>query len=517
MKHIYTYLGVLFILTLSFGFSGCSSDSKNQIPEDLEGIVVDKTVIRLLHNEEITANIITGNGDYLVKSFNEEIATASIAGDQITIKSAQQNGATTVKVVDKKGAFATISVNVGVFAIELNKSEVSLEMGQDTDIEVNMGNFSSNEDLIIQIEDESVASITNTDVLRPYYQIKGLKIGVTKIVFTDKLGETAEVVVTVNPVSIEVSNLIPHVGVNNKLQISIEKGNGGYTVESENDEIVSVKLSGDTTFVLLGNKVGETHVIVKDKEEQELRLLVMVDVADKVAELGNHNHIKVPFLYNGSVDSSLKKLNDITYEARFRINDLNGSGDARINSVMGIEGIFLLRVDVHKGGKDSDRYLQLAADKKGSIRFEGSTKIETYKWYDVAVVLDSSKSGIDKLSLYVNGEKESLQLTAGTIDDLKDIDLINNFFIGLSDGKRRLNGALSYARIWTIPLTDDQIRSQSGTVFTNERDGLVANWLFNNGSGNINKFVSMTNKAYEAEAVNVVTSWVEDPILKDPE
>ena len=41
--------------------------------------------------------------------------------------------------------------------------------------------------------------------------------------------------VTVNPISIDVSNLTPRVGVNNKIMITVEKGNGGYSLTAENE------------------------------------------------------------------------------------------------------------------------------------------------------------------------------------------------------------------------------------------------------------------------------------------
>lgn len=40
----------------------------------------------------------------------------------------------------------------------------------------------------------------------------------------------------------------------------------------------------------------------------------------------------------------------------------------------------------------------------------------------------------------MNGVKETLQLSNGEPNNLKDINLTSNFFIGQSDGKRRLNG-----------------------------------------------------------------------------
>lgn len=114
--------------------------------------------------------------------------------------------------------------------------------------------------------------------------------------------------------------------------------------------------------------------------------------ADKVANLGSGNYFKVPFEYNGTADESLKNLSTITFEARFNIESLNGNdnGNARINTVMGYREEIPAACRCAKGGSnDEERFLQLAADDKGSIRYEGSTKIETNKWYDVAVVLDN--------------------------------------------------------------------------------------------------------------------------------
>ncbi len=95
----------------------------------------------------------------------------------------------------------------------------------------------------------------------------------------------------------------------------------------------------DTHFNLVGKKAGITTVFVRDEAEQELSLTVTVVQADKVAYLGSGNYFKVPFEYNGVVDESLKILSAITFEARFNIESLNGNdnGNARINTVMGIE------------------------------------------------------------------------------------------------------------------------------------------------------------------------------------
>lgn len=448
MKRIYTYMCLLLLSVLSFAVTGCDDDDDDDVAKDLIELIVNKPVIRIGQNEEAKVNVVVGNGNYTVRSFNTAIATATVSGELITVKSGSQNGATTVEVMDGEGVVANISVNVGVFELEVNEPEVVLEVAGEKQLIVSMGNFSSNDELSYEVEDETVVSMVNTDQFRPFYTLTGLKNGHTTVTFTDHKGKQAVVQVTVKPISIDVSNLTPRVGVNNKIMITVEKGNGGYSLTAENEEIVAIQQVDDT---------------------------------------------------------------------RFNIESLNGNdnGNARINTVMGIEKKFLLRVDVHKGGSnDEERFLQLAADDKGSIRYEGSTKIETNKWYDVAVVLDNSKSGSERIALYVNGVRETLQLSNGTPDDLKEINLTSDFYIGQSDGKRRLNGAISYARIWTKALSDQQISEQSGKLLSEDKDGMVANWLFNNGNGNTKTFVSLAGKSFEAEAANIVSSWKTDPILE---
>ena len=54
-------------------------------------------------------------------------------------------------------------------------------------------------------------------------------------------GKQATVSVKINPVSIDVSNLTPKVGVNNKIVITVEKGNGGYTMEATDNTIVRIE------------------------------------------------------------------------------------------------------------------------------------------------------------------------------------------------------------------------------------------------------------------------------------
>lgn len=514
MKLFLRYIGLSLLCVILIANTGCGKEDAIEVQQDLYEVIVDKPVVRIGHNEEVNVNVMLGNGGYSVKSYNEQVATATVDGEQITIKSGIQNGATTVEVTDAEGIKTDISVNVGLFELEFNEQTIEMEVNEEKELIVTMGNFSSNDELTYAVKDETVISVENTDKLRPYYTIRGLKIGETAITFTDAKGKQATVSVKINPVSIDVSNLTPKVGVNNKIVITVEKGNGGYTMEATDNTIVRIEKVDDNNFSLLGLKAGTTDLTVSDQEGQELTLSITVSEADKVVNLGSNNSFEVPFEIDGEKAPNLTSLNSITFEARIKIDDLNGSSDARINTVMGIENIFLLRVDVRKGGSNQDdRYLQLAADDKGGIRYESTNKIEKNKWYNVAVVLDGSKTGDERIALYINGVKENFGYTAGNLSDLSKINLTENFYIGQSDGKRWLNGSITYARIWDKALNADEISNQNGLLLTEEKDGLVANWIFSNGNGNTDTFVSLSGNAFEAKALNMVSTWTEDPIL----
>ena len=517
MKHISKYLSVLTGLVLSaasvFCLSGCKDNAEPDVPEDLYEVIVNKPVIRIGQNESVEVRVVIGNEDYSVVSYDTEIAEASVSGDLITIASGSKNGATTVTVTDGKGVSADISVNVGLFDLQLSQTEMSLEPEGQQQINVSMGNFSSNDELEITVADESVVTIENTDPLRPYFNVRALAVGTTTITFKDVKGKTAVLNVTVNPFEIIVSDLLPRVGVGGIYTVEIEQGNGEYGVVSSDEAVVIAEMDGEDLFRLKGISEGTATVTVTDAMEQSLTVNVTVVNATNAANLGSGNYFSVPFTLDGVVDETLNGLNTITFESRINIASLNGDDNANINTVMGIEKIFLLRVDVHKDGNKEDRYLQLSADDKGGIRYEGSTKIETNTWYDVAVVLDGSKSGSDRISLYVNGQKETLQLSNGNPDDLRDIDLTSNFFIGRSDNRRHLNGAITFARIWTRALSDAEIAANAGKTVPESSESLAANWIFTDVRNNVSSFVSAAGAPYEAIANSPVTTWLEDPAL----
>ena len=521
MNHISKYFSALAGLALSAAsvlcVSGCEDKIETEGPKDLYEVIVNKPVVRIGQNETVEVRIILGNEDYSVWSYDTEIAGASVSGDVVTITSGSRNGATTVTVTDGEGVSADISVNVGLFELELSSDALSLEPEESRNITVSMGNFSSNAELERTVADGTVARIENTDPLRPYFEVTALAVGSTDITFKDAKGKTAVLKVTVNPFEIIVSDILPRVGVGGVYTVEIEQGNGTYRVSSSDETIVKAEMDGEDLFRLSGVSEGTAAVTVTDGMQQSLSVNVTVVNATEAAYLVGGNYFSVPFTIGGTVDETLNGLNSITFESRVNISSMNGDDNARINTVMGVEKIFLLRVDVHRNGNNEDRYLQLSADDKGGIRYEGSTKIEAGIWYDVAVVLDGSKSGSERIALYVNGKKETLQLTDGNPDDLNDVDLTSNFFIGRSDNRRPLNGAVTFARIWTRALSDAEIEANAGKTVPESSESLAANWIFTNVRNNVSSFVSSPGAPYEAIANSPVTTWLADPALSPQE
>ena len=111
------YFFPLLMLTLAFG--ACDSDKEEQKAEPATDLVVDNKTVTLLQGDEITVNVTSGNGNYSVKSFDESIATASVDGEQVTIKAAENSTLgennqteTTILVIDSRKKVAKVLVKV---------------------------------------------------------------------------------------------------------------------------------------------------------------------------------------------------------------------------------------------------------------------------------------------------------------------------------------------------------------------------------------------------------------------
>ena len=119
-------LSFLFLsaLTIPFFMGSCSDDKEEQEVKPATDLVVDNNSVTLLQGDEITVSITSGNGDYYVKPFDENVATATINGDyklaQLTddnktyLKTAElitEDGATKLKLTGKKLGATTLELS----------------------------------------------------------------------------------------------------------------------------------------------------------------------------------------------------------------------------------------------------------------------------------------------------------------------------------------------------------------------------------------------------------------------
>ena len=86
-------LSFLFLsaLTIPFFMVSCSDDKEEQEVKPATDLVVDNNSVTLLQGDEITVSITSGNGDYYVKPFDENVATATINGNKVTIKATENS------------------------------------------------------------------------------------------------------------------------------------------------------------------------------------------------------------------------------------------------------------------------------------------------------------------------------------------------------------------------------------------------------------------------------------------
>ena len=114
-------LSFLFLsaLTIPVFMVSCSDDKEEQEVKPATDLVVDNNSVTLLQGDEITVSITSGNGDYYVKPFDENVATATINGNKVTIKATENSQLeennrteTTILIVDGRKKVARVLVRV---------------------------------------------------------------------------------------------------------------------------------------------------------------------------------------------------------------------------------------------------------------------------------------------------------------------------------------------------------------------------------------------------------------------
>lgn len=207
-------------------------------------------------------------------------------------------------------------------------------------------------------------------------------------------------------------------------------------------------------------------------------------------------NIKENNLYLASPASAtgLNDLTTLTAECLVKFDGFGTGGEAGISTIMGIEGVFLIRIG------DSgvpENQIQLATS-NGNVT-DAAWSLETGKWTHIAVTFDTATGATD---VYINGvHKGSTQYS----NYRSSVNWGNsNFYIGKSySDNRYLDGDICEARVWNRILTADELNEKNHFYkVETTSEGLVAYWKFNEGAGN--RIADSVN-GYDVVAANAIT------------
>lgn len=199
--------------------------------------------------------------------------------------------------------------------------------------------------------------------------------------------------------------------------------------------------------------------------------------------------------------TALNGLNEMTAQCIINV-DAWGGQDSNIQTLMGIEGQWLLRVS--DSGLPANQ-LQFVTP-SGNIT-DASWQLDDKKWLRLTFTWNSATG---EATLYVDGAKKNTMSNSCR-------SAVNwgsaSFYIGKSwNDNRWLNGAICEVRVWNRILTDAEIAEPlQAYAVPATSEGLVAYWKFNEGSGSlIRDYANGYNVQCVAEPKWVETSLPED-------
>lgn len=432
-------LSFLFLsaLTIPFFMVSCSDDKEEQEVKPATDLVVDNNSVTLLQGDEITVSITSGNGDYYVKPFDENVATATINGNKVTIKATENSQLeennrteTTILIVDGRKKVARVLVRVAKLwdlTVDAPEEGFDLFIGEKRLVKILTGNG-----------DYQISIPEGADKFLEVGELSGQVIPLTakfetgadpvNITITDKKGKTITIPVVVNIVDLTLkSNEATFAEPDAESQyISIERGNGGYSFTYQ-----------------VGDSEPTTNATIVEATEKE-------------------NLITLKPKARGDV--------------KVIVTDQNGKSDPRFRSQQTIY------CDDSEGGrKTPGKWYHIAIVYDGT---KSSTK-EAYKMYinGVRETLTPADNSYEDCA-----PNSSLNLT-----DVGGND--KALLIGRSGDSYRVGYCKVYqARMWKRALDESEIKANMCKILNaEEHSDLMGYWVFSKGVGGTTVFENWGN------------------------
>lgn len=481
-------LSFLFLsaLTIPFFMVSCSDDKEEQEVKPATDLVVDNNSVTLLQGDEITVSITSGNGDYYVKPFDENVATATINGNKVTIKATENSQLeennrteTTILIVDGRKKVARVLVRVAKLwdlTVDAPEEGFDLFIGEKRLVKILTGNG-----------DYQIFIPEGADKFLEVGELSGQVIPLT-----------AKFETGADPVNITITD---------------KRGNGDYKLAQLTDDnktyLKTAELiteDGATKLKLTGKKLGTTTLELSDAAGQKLTLPVYVNPVCYRMEYDVC--FKIDIKKYAESHSEVKSMNQLTFEVVFYPTYTRS-----MQSFIGLESVFLLRAEA----KDVNPRFEIATkiNGKSDPRFrsqqtiycddsEGGRKTPG-KWYHIAIVYDGTKSSTkEAYKMYINGVRETLTPADNSYEDCAPNSSLNltdvggndkALLIGRSGDSYRVGYCKVYqARMWKRALDESEIKANMCKILNaEEHSDLMGYWVFSKGVGGTTVFENWGN------------------------
>lgn len=498
-----------FASLLALSACGDEDDNKDNVTSsNMVELRVDFTEINIAQGDERTVNILSGNGDYVVTSANEEVVTAEVDGNIVKLKAVEgkNDAQSVVYVKDKYDQRVKIFVNTAAtFDLKLSQNLFTLYSQVEGADEATVRIYTGNGGYTVGFHQEGDDTVfptcveINADDLEEteMFTIKGVAQGSAEIEVKDQQGKTAYVTVNViapKPILTDADEEGVLIKANQgSTQVKITSGNGEYQICDAGDpKIIRLEIYGNVVTVT-GRKAGTTSFTVTDAKKQVSKpVQVTIPPEGRYAmNLGRNYAVWAHFgEMTGEGLEAIKektngfKLTQMTWEIVTRVDETNW-----LQTFMGKEGYFILRGGDWENNKG--RQMELVGISDNLKLRTGHGAFELGEWMHIALVVDCSKEQHDysnKYKLYVNGKQVAWSDQQKTDIDYSAIDLCagndgGRITIGkASDNRRFLCGAILEARIWTVCRTEEQLIENAMKLKEEHPEGLLARWDFSAGA-----------------------------------
>lgn len=258
---------------------------------------------------------------------------------------------------------------------------------------------------------------------------------------------------------------------------------GAYTLEDGNAVIKAGEVSANSVNIVVNplseelGKTGKTYalpvIVTSTTGEETLKgadaMVYVIDplIITSVPVINNRNNLHMTMRQDYALATWSVEFRLSIDKLGKRTNDLNNQAMFGAFAPDGMDGEIYTRF-----GDASVVGNSLQVKNQGS-QFNSNMLFDINTWYHIAFVNDG-----EKLTMYINGVKDSEMTTPGKITNLgKD-----KFQFGNTD-YLKANVKVSEIRFWTKAISATQIQNNMFNIDP-QTDGLEAYWRLNEGEGN---------------------------------